>query len=97
MMNSEQQKLEKVLQYFLENHCDDPINGTKFDCAVIDSIRELKNRFADKLVTSEVIKLFEDRLNQCDSLGKYNLFTKDDIKFLLNHIRHLQQKITKKE
>lgn len=46
-MNSEQQRLEKVLQYFLKNHCDDPINGTRFDCAVIDTIQALQKQFAD--------------------------------------------------
>jgi len=46
-MNSEQQRLEKVLQYFLKNHCDDPINDTRFDCAVIDTIQALQKQFAD--------------------------------------------------
>ncbi len=59
-MNSEQSRLEKVLQYFLENHCDDPINGTKFDSAVIDAIRELQGRFGDSprpLINKECLDL----------------------------------------
>lgn len=61
-MNSEQRRVEEVLQYFLKNHCDDPQNGTKFDCAVIDSIRELQARFADDpaegyIITDEMKQL----------------------------------------
>ena len=66
-MNSEQQKLEKVLQYFLE---DIPIdqstklrNFTEFDKAFIDAIRELQGRFADRqpaegyIITDEMKEL----------------------------------------
>jgi len=41
------EKLEAVKQWFLKNHVEDPIDGTIFDCTVLDAIENLQKQFKD--------------------------------------------------
>jgi len=44
---SRSERLEDTKQWFLANRVEDPIDGTMFDCAVLDAFRELEIRFAN--------------------------------------------------
>ena len=44
-MKTRVEKLEELKQWFLANLVEDPIDGTAFDCAVLDSVEALKERF----------------------------------------------------
>lgn len=39
------ERIEAVLQYFLKNLVEDPIDGTAFDCDVIETLDVLKKKY----------------------------------------------------
>lgn len=45
-IKSRQEKLEATKQWFLRNMVEDPIDGTEFDCAVLDAFKFLEQQFA---------------------------------------------------
>lgn len=49
------------MRFFLGELCEDPIDGTGFDCDVMDSITELSEQFADKpkMTNNAVAKLLK--------------------------------------
>jgi len=38
------QKIKTLRQYFLKNLVEDPQDGTKFDCVVLDAFKELERK-----------------------------------------------------
>jgi len=44
--NERQQKVQELIVYFSKNICEDPQNGTVFDCDVIDALEKVKTKYA---------------------------------------------------
>lgn len=40
-------KLRVLKKYFLDNLVEDPIDGTKFDCDVLDALCKLEERYEE--------------------------------------------------
>jgi len=45
---SRRERLEILKQYYLRILVEDPLEGTQFDCAVLDKIKEIKDREEDE-------------------------------------------------
>ena len=45
VIKSRQQRIEETKQWFLSNCVEDPINGTVFDCAMLDAFHDLELKF----------------------------------------------------
>lgn len=46
-MNERQLALEKLKDYFLHDLVEDPIDGTGFDCDVLDAINALIDKYKE--------------------------------------------------
>lgn len=44
-MTERQKKIEALKQYYLYELVEDPIDGTIFDCEVLNALEELENKY----------------------------------------------------
>jgi hypothetical protein len=42
------ERIEQLKQYFLAVHCEDPVDGTTFDCDVLDALKSLEAKYTDQ-------------------------------------------------
>ena len=42
--NDRVNRLQSVIEFYCENFVEDPINGTRFDCDVLDSLAEFQRK-----------------------------------------------------